>query len=48
MKDNYGVMRTNDPDIDGYCIVEWDSSVYTVQDDIIMKGYNPHVYAYTG
>ena len=37
-------MRTDDPDTDGYCIVEWYYNVYTAQDD--MKGYNPPEYTY--
>ena len=48
MKGNYGAMRTDDPDTDGYYIVEYDSNVYTAQDDIHMKGYNPPQYAYVG
>ena len=38
LKGNYRTMRTDDPDNDEYCIVEWDFNVYTVQDDIVMKG----------
>ena len=48
MKGNYGVMRTDNPSTDGYYIVEWESNVYTVQDDIVMKGHNPPEYAYAG
>ena len=48
MKGNYEEMRTDDPNTDGYYIVEWDSNVYTAQDDIVMKGYNPPKYAYVG
>ena len=35
---NYGAMRTDDPDIDGYYILEQDYNRYTAQDDIVMKG----------
>ena len=48
MKDNYGAMRTNDPDTDRYHMVEWDSNVYTTHDDIVMKECNPPEYAYAG
>ena len=48
MKDNYVAMRMDDPDTDGYDIVEWNSNVYIAQDDIVMKGYNPPKYAYVG
>ena len=30
MKGNYGEMRTDDHNTDGYYIVEWDFNVYTV------------------
>ena len=30
MKGNYEEMRTDDPNTDGYYIVEWDFNVYTV------------------
>ena len=48
MKGNYWAMRTDDPDIDGYYIVEWDYNFYSAQDDIVMKGYNSPEYAYAG
>ena len=32
MKGNYGAMKTDDPDTDGYYIVGWRSNVYTTQD----------------
>ena len=48
LKRNCGAMRTDDPVIDGYYIVEWSSNVYTYQEGIVMKGYNPPEYAYTG
>ena len=48
MKGNYGAMRTDDPDTNGYYIVEWDSNVYTAQNDIVMKGCNPLEYTYAG
>ena len=44
----YRAMRTDDPDIDGYYIVEWSFNVYTVEDDIFIKRYNSPQYAYTG
>ena len=33
MRGDYGEMRMDDPDIDGYYIVEWNYNVYTTQDD---------------
>ena len=48
VKGNYGAMRTDDPVTDGYYIVERSSNVYTCQEDIVTKGYNPPEYAYTG
>ena len=48
MKGNYGAMRTDDLDTDGYYIVEWDSNVYTAYDDIVMKGYSLPGYVYAG
>ena len=48
MKSNYGVTRTDDPAIDGYCIVEWSSNIYTVQDNTVTKGCNLPEYAYAG
>ena len=48
MKDNYVAMRMDDPDTDGYDIAEQDSNVYTAQDEIVMKGYNPSKYTYIG
>ena len=48
MNGNYGVMRTDDLDIDGYYIVDWSFNVYTVEDDIFIKRYNSPQYAYTG
>ena len=48
MKSNYGAMRTDDLDTDWYYIVEWNYNVYTAQDDVVMKGYNPPEYAYAG
>ena len=47
IKVNYGEMRTDNPDTDGYYVFEWSSYVYTTQDDIVMKGYNSSEYAYT-
>ena len=43
---NYGVMRTDNPETDGYYTVEWISIVYTAQDDIVMKGHNLLDYVY--
>ena len=48
MRSNCGEMRTDDPATDGYYIAEWISNVYTAQYGIVMKGYNPPEYAYTG
>ena len=48
MKSNYGAMRTDDLDTDGYYIVEWDSNVYTAYDDIVMKGHSPSECVYAG
>ena len=48
MKGNYGAIKMDDPDIDKYHIVEWYFNVYTAQNDIVMKGYNPPKYTYVG
>jgi len=48
MKSDYGAMKTDNPATNRCYIVEWSSNVYTVQDDIVIKGFNPPDYAYTG
>ena len=48
MKSDYGAMRTDNPATNRCYIVEWSSNVYTVQDDIVMKGYNPPKCTHTG
>ena len=48
LKGNYWAIRTDDLDTYGYYIVEWDSNVYTAQDDIVIKGHTPPKYAYVG
>ena len=45
---NDGEMKTSDPAADVYYIVEQSSNVYTVQDDIVVKGYNPPKCTHTG
>ena len=47
MKGNYWAMRMDNPDTEGYYIVEQDSNIYTAQDNIVTKGYNPPEYTYT-
>jgi hypothetical protein len=33
-KDNHGAFGTNDPDADGYYVVQWSSDPYTLQEDL--------------
>ena len=48
MKINYREMRTDDFATERYYMLKWISNIYTAQDDIVMKGYNPPEYEYAG
>ena len=43
-----GAFLTDDPEVDGYYLVKWTTTPYTLQEDVILKEYTPHIKISTG
>jgi hypothetical protein len=40
---SFGTFHTDDPDADGYYLVEWTSVPYTIQDNVELTEYDPPI-----
>jgi hypothetical protein len=43
VEDGIGAFLTDDPEVDGYYMVKWTTTPYTLQEDVILKEYTPHI-----
>jgi hypothetical protein len=48
VEDGIGAFLTDDPEVDGYYLVKWATTPYTLQEDVILKEYTPHIKIATG
>jgi hypothetical protein len=43
VEDGFGAFLTNDPDVEGYYMVKWAGTPYTLQEDVILAEYTPNI-----